>query len=1215
MMRTLLVLAMTLWFCGIVTAQVDITAPGDEVRGVPNDSDWPDNESPPLAIDDNFQTKYLHFKGETQSTGFQVTPSVGASIVTGLTLTTANDAEARDPVAFELSGSNTSINGPYTLIAKGPIVDFDQNQAWPRFTQNTTPIVFQNKIAYAHYQLLFTDVRNASGANSMQIAEVEFLATPEGGLAPMVQAGEDREISWKQESPTWTQMNPTILDDDPCNLAAEDPNYLIVLWSAVGSQIVDFGGTETEPNATVVFPAPGAYALKLQVWDEQGHEGSDTVVIRVTEPDCPMVDSGENVSLMISEIMASNDTTYPTQINGATVFPDWIEITNASQQPIQLSGWHLTDDPNVMDKWPLPAIAIGPETYTVMYATGIDLDDDSANFPYKDDLGRTHTNFQLDPDGEYLALVNPAGEVVHGFLPEYPAQVTDVSYGNCGSQKQFFADPTPGAPNRGGGVAILDMPEFSRPGSTFTEPFSLALSTPSNTAEIHYTLDGSMPTEASTLYTNPIALKDSKEVLCRAYEPGYAPSPVSSATYMALGSDVQDFSSNLPIVIMEARGQQVVYGTFRKVSAAFIDTDDTGRAHITGPADYIGASGFKTRGRSTAGSPKKNYGFEIWDSVNQDVDRSILGLPAESDWVLYAPYSYDRALIINSFIHKLSRRIGRYAVRTRFVEVFVNANRDSVSAQDYVGLYILMEKIKRGPDRVDIAKLDPWETGDAVISGGYMLKIDRADSGDRGFRTARGNPTYGDGTFCYVTPKEEDIPKAQSDWIRAYLDQFEEALYGSDSADPILGYAQFIDVGSFLDHNLLNMLAMNVDALRLSTHLYKPRNGKLHMGAIWDFDRSLNSADGRDDNPERWHGSGDGTDYLGYVWWDRLFEDPEFWQQYIDRWTALRRGAFSEAQINGLIDAMAQEIAEAQVRNESRWPGARPRYGGFAGEITALKNWLARRSAWVDAQFAAPPVFEPAQGYVPANQAFSMSDPSHTGLIYYTLDGSDPRVNWDTNTGAAPQAPGTISASAIQYKGESLTFDQTTQVRARVLSFTIPGHPWSGLTEAFFTAGPIAANLRLTEFMYHPALADPAIGELPVDEDDFEYIRFTNVGQAVLDLSGMSMASGVTFSFRNSLVQSLSPGESVLIVKNQAAFESRYGTGLSDLIAGEFQGKLSNSGEILRVYDQIEGTVIEFAYSDAWYPATDGQGNSLVLRAPDVLNPNALNTSEAWEAN
>ncbi len=159
------------------TISPDVTGAGDAVQGVPNDDDWPAAEYPALAIDDNVNTKFLHFKGVTEPTGIQVTPLVGATVVTKLTLTTANDAPARDPVAFELYGSNGTIDGPYTLIASGDVPDFAQATAWPRYTKNETPIEFENAVAYRHYQVLFTAVRDPASANSMQIAEIELIGT------------------------------------------------------------------------------------------------------------------------------------------------------------------------------------------------------------------------------------------------------------------------------------------------------------------------------------------------------------------------------------------------------------------------------------------------------------------------------------------------------------------------------------------------------------------------------------------------------------------------------------------------------------------------------------------------------------------------------------------------------------------------------------------------------------------------------------------------------------------------------------------------------------------------------------------------------------------------------------------------------------------------------------------------------------------------------
>jgi hypothetical protein len=152
----------------------DVTSPADVIVGVPNDGDWPGAEHPALAFDNNVATKYLHFKGETQPTGVQITPAVGATVVTGLALTTAYDAVERDPVSFERYGSNAGSDGPYTLIASGDIVDFAGATAWPRFTKNVTPITFENEVRTPTIRFC-SGVRNPGGANSMQIAEIELI--------------------------------------------------------------------------------------------------------------------------------------------------------------------------------------------------------------------------------------------------------------------------------------------------------------------------------------------------------------------------------------------------------------------------------------------------------------------------------------------------------------------------------------------------------------------------------------------------------------------------------------------------------------------------------------------------------------------------------------------------------------------------------------------------------------------------------------------------------------------------------------------------------------------------------------------------------------------------------------------------------------------------------------------------------------------------------
>ncbi len=164
---------------------VDVTKPGDPLNGFPNYSgSSPAAEMPANVIDNNVATKYLNFanSGSTNGktvmpTGFYVTPSMGATVVTGLTFTSANDTPARDPIAWELYGSNKSINGPWALIAKGTIDDFARPIDWPRNWKGVTPIGFANTMPYTNYEVSFTALHIPSGANSMQIAEVELLGT------------------------------------------------------------------------------------------------------------------------------------------------------------------------------------------------------------------------------------------------------------------------------------------------------------------------------------------------------------------------------------------------------------------------------------------------------------------------------------------------------------------------------------------------------------------------------------------------------------------------------------------------------------------------------------------------------------------------------------------------------------------------------------------------------------------------------------------------------------------------------------------------------------------------------------------------------------------------------------------------------------------------------------------------------------------------------
>ena len=186
--------------------------------------------------------------------------------------------------------------------------------------------------------------------------------------------------------------------------------------------------------------------------------------------------------------------------------------------------------------------------------------------------------------------------------------------------------------------------------------------------------------------------------------------------------------------------------------------------------------------------------------------------------------------------------------------------------------------------------------------------------------------------------------------------------------------------------------------------------------------------------------------------------------------------------------------------------------------------------------------------------------------------------------------------SSITIPATEVRIGRTYRVRCRMKDNSGRWSHWS-TPKQFVTGEPIAAyilnNLRITEVMYDPA--DPPAND-STDNDEFEFIELQNIGDETIDLTSVSFADGITFDFNAASVTSLGPGEFVLVVRNQAAFESRYGAGLSAVIAGEYSGKLANNGENVSLVDIWNGTVAEFAYNDSrgWPLAAAGGGHSLV---------------------
>ena len=397
-----------------------------------------------------------------------------------------------------------------------------------------------------------------------------------------------------------------------------------------------------------------------------------------------------------------------------------------------------------------------------------------------------------------------------------------------------------------------------------------------------------------------------------------------------------------------------------QVDATFVDIGAAGTAYLDGPPAWVGTGGLHVRGSSSAEEyDKKSYAFETWDETGADTDVSLLGLPAEEDWVLHGPFS-DKTLMRNHLMFTWSRDIGRYAARTVFVELFVDDGGDGLGDDDYLGVYVLMEKIKRDSARVAIAELEPGDDSEPAISGGYLLKKDWIDEDQP--ESFLVTDSYED-VILFDDPDRDEITDAQRAWITGYLDEFEVVLAGPDFGDPEDGYAPYIDVDSFVDHHLLVELGRNVDGYVLSTFLHKDRGRPLAMGPIWDFNGALGNADYFEAwETEGWHF--DNPEFpadnpTAYEWYRRLFDDPGFRARYAERWSELRGGPLATDALLGEVERVAALLEQGAVeRNFARWDvlgeyvwpndgGAEDRHG-YDEEVAYLAAWIGDRAAWMD---------------------------------------------------------------------------------------------------------------------------------------------------------------------------------------------------------------------------------------------------------------------------
>jgi hypothetical protein len=407
-------------------------------------------------------------------------------------------------------------------------------------------------------------------------------------------------------------------------------------------------------------------------------------------------------------------------------------------------------------------------------------------------------------------------------------------------------------------------------------------------------------------------------------------------------------SSNLPIVGIYTYLTAIPDEPKIKAFMGIVDNGYNAINHFTDTNyAYYNYIGIEKRGSisQTWLWPQKSYNIETRDSLGNDNNVVMMGMPKESDWVLYGPYD-DHTLMRNVLTYQLARQMGYWAPRTKYCEL---ALMDFLS-WNYKGVYVMMEKIKRDNNRVNISKLDSNDLAGDSLTGGYIIAVDKnINKPDSGWFSS--HPLDTNVFFTYKYPSGTDIKPQQRDYIQAYVDSFENATSGPNFADPVTGFRKYIEPVSFMDFFFIQELSKNIDAYKRSAWMYKDKKskgGKLIAGPHWDYNSAYGAALCGFDVDTGWTYPMTcwvNASFPVPFWWKRFLQDSIYTRDMKCRWIQLRSTVLDTTNIFHAMDSIAQYVAPASVRQFTQNNISDNIYSA----TDTLKQWFRKRLTWLDA--------------------------------------------------------------------------------------------------------------------------------------------------------------------------------------------------------------------------------------------------------------------------
>ena len=403
---------------------------------------------------------------------------------------------------------------------------------------------------------------------------------------------------------------------------------------------------------------------------------------------------------------------------------------------------------------------------------------------------------------------------------------------------------------------------------------------------------------------------------------------------------------DLPIVFIDTKGK-CLDNTVNEKMPATMSVLDAATNNVADSAKGTHFNiGIKVRGQSSAKFPKPGYSVEIRDDKGEGLDESMLGLPPADDWVFHGPY-VDKSMMRNALAHWLFRQAGHYSPRTKHFDLYINGV--------YRGVYVLIEKIKRGKYRVDVSKLKETDISGDDVTGGYIWAFDKTgtntggmgneDINKEGFKTADGL------NVIMHYPKKENLQTQQQAYLKKYLEDLENLFKNGKNGS---GYENYVDMTSALDYVLHEEVTNNSDSYWCSFFLHKPKEskgGKVTLGPAWDFNLAMsngsqpeNGGNNGGNNGFNWNmwgggGGGGGMGSSGTTGWQiessmktgmsglkipnwllGMWKDSHYQSELKKRWAELRSGVWHTKTMDVYLDSMKTYLTKAADRNFKRWP-------------------------------------------------------------------------------------------------------------------------------------------------------------------------------------------------------------------------------------------------------------------------------------------------------